>query len=113
MKLLQDNNPAFWHSLFVNEVAGIPCVVIQRGIDRFRPIDIAFQVCDPRLDSKGAGGIYLFAETFDPGILVPLHTFGEYEYNRKAEGELIRQGYRKTFWRIDRPGAVFAFGQDQ
>ncbi len=67
-------------------------------------MDIAFHVCDPRLSGKGAGGIYAFARTFQPTVLVPIHTFGVYKFNKKAHRELIRQGYDGYFWEIQYPG---------
>lgn len=76
-------------------------------VDNSTPIDIAFQVCDPRLEEHGAGGIYAFARAFEPNILIPLHTFGNYEFNQRAKTELSRQGFKQTFWSIDKRGAVF------
>jgi L-ascorbate metabolism protein UlaG (beta-lactamase superfamily) len=69
------------------------------------PIDIAFHVCDPRLSGKGVGGIYAFASVFQPKILIPIHTFGKYRFNKKVQKELARRGYRGQFWCIDRQGA--------
>jgi hypothetical protein len=96
---------AFWNwKGDIEEAVYIRDVLSQ--IARSTPIDIAFQVCDPRLEGKGAGGIYAFAHAFEPKILIPLHTFGDYEFNQRAKAELIRQGFRKTFWSIDKQGAV-------
>jgi len=68
------------------------------------PIDIAFHVCDPRLSGKGAGGIYTFAREFQPEIMIPLHSFGVYKFNKKAHRELNRQKYGGFFWQIQSPG---------
>lgn len=68
------------------------------------PMDIAFHVCDPRLSGKGAGGIYAFAQEFQPKILVPIHSFGVYKFNKKAHRELIRLGYSGFFWEIQEFG---------
>jgi L-ascorbate metabolism protein UlaG (beta-lactamase superfamily) len=99
---------AFWNwNGDIEEAVYVQSVLSQ--IDASTRIDIAFQVCDPRLEGNGAGGIYAFARTFTPEILVPLHTFGNYEFNQRANAELNQQGFRKTFWCIDKEGAVFTF----
>jgi L-ascorbate metabolism protein UlaG (beta-lactamase superfamily) len=67
-------------------------------IDVSRPIDIAFQVCDPRLEGIGSGGIYIFARHFSPKLLVPIHAFGDYGFNRRVAEKLDRQGFEGKFW---------------
>ncbi len=67
-------------------------------IPREPPMDIAFQVCDPRLDGKGDGGIHVFARHFNPRLLVPIHAFGRYEFNRTAEKRLREKGFDNRFW---------------
>jgi L-ascorbate metabolism protein UlaG (beta-lactamase superfamily) len=78
-------------------------------IDGSKPIDLAFQVCDPRLEKNGAGGIYVFAHHFAPEILVPLHLFGDYEFLKGVDAELRAQGFRKRFWCIEKRGARYSF----
>jgi L-ascorbate metabolism protein UlaG (beta-lactamase superfamily) len=73
-------------------------------IDRSQPINVAFQVCDPRLERKGAGGIYIFAREFNPDLLIPVHSFGDYAFNRRVEQRLRKQGFDKRFWRVERAG---------
>ena len=69
-------------------------------IDRKVPIDIAFQVCDPRLNGRGAGGIYIFALTLAPKLLVPIHSWGEYGFNKAAEIKLKQRGFNGRFWPV-------------
>lgn len=69
-------------------------------INTSRPMDIAFQVCDPRLEGMGAGGIYIFARKFRPGLLIPIHSFGDYAFNRRAERRLRENGFSNRFWCI-------------
>ena len=76
------------------------------AIDRDTPMDIAFQVCDPRLDGMGDGGIHIFAHTFQPGLLVPIHSFGNYAFNQTVADRLRQRGYDKPFWCVSRKGDV-------
>jgi L-ascorbate metabolism protein UlaG (beta-lactamase superfamily) len=78
-------------------------------IDRRVPIDMAFQVCDPRLDGKGSGGIYIFAVEFEPKLLVPIHSCGDYEFNKKAEVQLRQRGFKNRFWPVARWGDSISF----
>lgn len=78
------------------------------AIDTRIPMDIAFQVCDPRLDGKGDGGIHIFARAFQPKLLVPIHSFGNYTFNAKVEQRLRANGYVQRFWCVRRPGDVFS-----
>ena len=79
------------------------------SIDTSTPIDIAFQVCDPRLAQMGAGGIYIFARQFNPHLLIPIHSFGDYAFNRKVAQRLMNQGFGEKFWCIGRVGDHYAF----
>jgi L-ascorbate metabolism protein UlaG (beta-lactamase superfamily) len=78
------------------------------AIDRETPMDIAFQVCDPRLDGKGDGGLYIFARTFQPGLLVPIHAFGQYAFNTVAEKRLRDAGFANRFWCVSRNGEMLS-----
>jgi L-ascorbate metabolism protein UlaG (beta-lactamase superfamily) len=80
-------------------------------IDRQTPMDIAFQVCDPRLDNVGDGGIHIFARIFQPGLLVPIHSFGQYEFNAKAEKRLRGAGFSNAYWCVGRPGQIVSLSQ--
>jgi len=78
-------------------------------IDRNVPMDIAFQVCDPRAASVGEGGAGIFAVTFNPKLLVPLHTQGNYEFF-KTEAILLKQrGFKNRFWAIKGLGDTTTF----
>jgi L-ascorbate metabolism protein UlaG (beta-lactamase superfamily) len=77
------------------------------AIDTSMPMDIAFQVCDPRLEQMGAGGIYIFARVFKPELLVPIHSFGEYAFNKRADQKLREQGFEKKFWCVGGVGETF------
>ncbi len=77
-------------------------------IDDSRPIDIAFQVCDPRLEGKGEGGIYVFARALNPILLVPIHSFGRYAINSKAEKKLKTLGFENTFWCVKGRGDSYS-----
>jgi len=74
------------------------------------PIDIAFQVCDPRLDGMEDGGVHIFARYFNPRLLVPIHAFGKYEFNKTAETRLRKKGFDQPFWCINSRGAHFHLG---
>jgi L-ascorbate metabolism protein UlaG (beta-lactamase superfamily) len=76
-------------------------------IDRQLPMDIAFQVCDPRLDGLGDGGIHIFARNFQPKLLVPIHSFGQYEFNAVAEKRLRESGFANTYWCVGKRGEMF------
>jgi len=78
-------------------------------IDSKKDISIAFQVCDPRLEGQGEGGIYAFARAFNPNILVPIHSFGNYSINQRAHQKLKNQGFKNKFWCINRPGDSYSF----
>ncbi|UCG47379.1 MAG: MBL fold metallo-hydrolase [Phycisphaerales bacterium] len=69
-------------------------------IDQKVPIDIAFQVCDPRLAGRGAGGVYIFAQTFEPKLLVPIHVCGEYDFVAGVEAKLRQRGFKGRFWAV-------------
>jgi L-ascorbate metabolism protein UlaG (beta-lactamase superfamily) len=73
------------------------------------PMDIAFQVCDPRLEYLGAGGIYIFATHFQPRLLVPLHSFGKYDFNPRAQKRLRQAGFENDFWCIGGRGERYQF----
>jgi L-ascorbate metabolism protein UlaG (beta-lactamase superfamily) len=77
-------------------------------IDRETPMDIAFQVCDPRLDGMGDGGVHIFARLFQPKLLVPIHSFGKYAFNAMAQKRLYAQGFTKTFWSVARRGEQYS-----
>ena len=81
-------------------------------IDDSRPIDIAFQICDPRLEGKGEGGIYIMARALNPGLLVPIHSFGNYAINRVAEKKLKSLKFGNTFWCVKGRGDTFTFATD-
>lgn len=49
-------------------------------MDKQVPMDIAFQVCDPLAASVGDGGADIFAVTFQPKLLVPIHLRGQYGF---------------------------------
>jgi L-ascorbate metabolism protein UlaG (beta-lactamase superfamily) len=87
-----DLDDAIYHQIALDE------------IDRHTPMDIAFQVCDPRLDGMGDGGIHIFARTFQPRLLVPMHAFGNYEFNGVVERRLREEGFVNRFWCIKQPG---------
>ena len=73
------------------------------------PVDIAFQVCDPRLEDRGAGGIYILARALNPNLLIPIHSFGTYGINAKAKQELTRLGFKNDFWCIEQAGQQRSF----
>jgi L-ascorbate metabolism protein UlaG (beta-lactamase superfamily) len=76
------------------------------AIDTQIPMDIAFQVCDPRLEGMGDGGIHIFARAFQPKLLVPIHSFGNYAFNVRVEKRLRTDGFAHRFWCVSRPGDV-------
>lgn len=78
------------------------------AIDRETPMDIAFQVCDPRLAGMGDGGIHIFARNFQPQLLVPIHSFGDYAFNAQAEKRLRESGFKNTFWCVGHRGERFS-----
>ena len=78
------------------------------AIDRQTPMDIAFQVCDPRLDGMGDGGIHIFARTCQPKLLVPIHAFGNYAFNALAEKRLRAGGFANAFWCVKHRGESLA-----
>ena len=77
-------------------------------IDRQTPMDIAFQVCDPRLDAMGDGGIHVFARNFSPKLLVPIHSFGKYAFNAVVEKRLRESGFTNAFWCVSRRGDMYS-----
>lgn len=77
-------------------------------IQKHGPVDIAFQVCDPRLADVGAGGVFLFAKHLNPKLLIPIHSFGDYAFNKKAQQELDAQGFSNAFWCVNGPGDRFS-----
>jgi L-ascorbate metabolism protein UlaG (beta-lactamase superfamily) len=78
------------------------------GVDGETPMDIAFQVCDPRLDGMGDGGIHIFAHKFQPKLLVPIHSFGEYGFNALVEKRLRESGFENTYWCVGGRGDSFS-----
>ena len=80
-------------------------------LDRSTPIDMAFQVCDPLLASKGAGngGISIFATTFQPRLLIPLHLRGDYEFLTAVGKQVKKEGFKHRFWPPTRPGDMLNF----
>jgi L-ascorbate metabolism protein UlaG (beta-lactamase superfamily) len=81
------------------------------AIDQEIPMDIAFQVCDPRLDGLGDGGIHIFARKFQPKLLVPIHSFGKYGFNATAEKRLRDSGFTNAFWCVKGRGEMFPIPQ--
>jgi len=77
-------------------------------IDGEKAMDIAFQVCDPRLDGMGDGGIHIFARKFQPKLLVPIHSFGQYEFNARVENRLRKSGFENTYWCVSGRGDSFS-----
>lgn len=73
-------------------------------IDATQPMDIAFQVCDPRLAGLGDGGIHIFARHFKPRLLVPIHAFGDYGFNKTAQAALHQAGFNGRFWCVTGKG---------
>lgn len=80
-------------------------------VDRITPIDIAFQVCDPLLESKGSGdgGITVFATTFQPRLLIPIHLRGDYEFPITIQRRIKKQGFKHHFWTPTRPSDILKF----
>jgi L-ascorbate metabolism protein UlaG (beta-lactamase superfamily) len=78
------------------------------AIDRKTPMDIAFQVCDPRLDGMGDGGICVFARQFQPRLLVPIHSFGRYEFNAVVEKRLRDSGFANAYWCVSKRGEMYS-----
>ena len=77
------------------------------ALDHEKPMDVAFQVCDPRLDGMGDGGIHVFAREFRPALLVPIHSFGQYGFNGKVEQRLRKGGFENAFWCVGRRGDLY------
>lgn len=77
-------------------------------IDRSQPMDIAFMLCDPRLEGLGEGGTLIFAKTMRPRLLVPMHSFGDYGINEKMRGVLEEHTPEVKFWPIKGPGESYA-----
>jgi hypothetical protein len=63
-------------------------------------MDIAFQVCDPKAAGVGDGGVGIFAVTFQPKLLVPIHLRGEYEFLKNIGLQLKARGFKNRFWVI-------------
>ncbi len=80
-------------------------------LDRTTPMDIAFQVCDPLLESQGRGdgGITAFATAFQPKLLIPLHLRGNYKFPAVVRDRLEKEGFKHRFWPPTRPGDAFGF----
>jgi L-ascorbate metabolism protein UlaG (beta-lactamase superfamily) len=76
-------------------------------INRETPMDIAFQVCDPRLDGMGDGGIHIFAREFQPKLLVPIHSFGKYAFNAVVAKRLQQGGFTHAFWCVGKRGEMY------
>lgn len=81
------------------------------AIDRETQMDIAFQVCSPRLSGMGDGGIHIFARRFLPRLLVPIHSFGDYAFNARVEKRLRKIGFAKGFWCVSHRGEQFSIPQ--
>jgi len=77
-------------------------------IDRSQPLDIAFMLCDPRLEGLGEGGTLIFAETLKPRLLVPMHSFGNYGINEKMRAVLGEHAPEVRFWPIGGPGESYS-----
>lgn len=77
------------------------------AIDHQTPMAIAFQVCDPRLDGMGDGGIHIFAREFNPALLVPIHSFGRYAFNASVEKRLRADGFTNAFWCLAERGEQY------
>ncbi|MHC4166231.1 MAG: hypothetical protein ACYSWQ_04685 [Planctomycetota bacterium] len=84
-------------------------------LDRTTPMDIAFQVCDPLLESQGRGdgGITAFATAFQPKLLIPLHLRGDYKFPAIVRDRLKKEGFKHHFWPPTRPGDVLNFQDDR
>jgi len=78
-------------------------------VDKQVPMDIAFQVCDPLAASVGDGGADIFAVTFQPKLLVPIHLRGQYEFLKNIELKLKKRGFKNRFWTITGRGDSIAF----
>ena len=78
-------------------------------IDHTVPIDIAFQVCDPAAIGVGDGGIGIFALTFQPKLLVPIHLRGQYEYLKYIEKQLKHRGFKNLFWVVKKHPDTISF----
>jgi L-ascorbate metabolism protein UlaG (beta-lactamase superfamily) len=78
-------------------------------VDRKVPMDIAFQVCDPMADGVGDGGAGIFALSFKPKLLVPIHLRGKYEFLKKIEVQLRQRGFKNRFWVVKNKGDSITF----
>jgi L-ascorbate metabolism protein UlaG (beta-lactamase superfamily) len=78
-------------------------------VDRKVPMDIAFQVCDPLADDVGDGGIGIFALSFKPKLLAPIHLRGKYEFLKKIELQLKQRGFKNRFWVVKKKGDSMSF----
>ncbi len=78
-------------------------------VDREVPMDIAFQVCDPLADGVGDGGAGIFAVSFQPKLLVPIHLRGKYEFLKKIEVQLRQRGFKNRFWVVKKKGDSITF----
>jgi len=78
-------------------------------IDRSAPIDIAFQVCMTKAEGIGEGGIGIFAEMFQPRLLIPIHSQGDYSINKKVEGQLRERGFKGRYWPISGKSQSLSF----
>jgi len=81
-------------------------------VDRTVPMDIAFQVGDPYATGVGDGGIRIFALTFQPKLLVPIHLRGEYEHLTFIDKQLKRRGFKNRFWAVKKPKDTISFLSD-
>ena len=73
-------------------------------VDRTTPIDIAFQVCDPKAAGVGDGGVGAFALAFQPRLLVPIHLRGQYDFLADIDRRLKDRGFKGRFWPVKAPG---------
>lgn len=78
-------------------------------IDRKKPIDIAFQVCMAKAEGIGEGGIGIFAELFQPRLLIPIHSNGDYSINKKVERQLEVRGFKGRYWPVAGKGQSISF----
>jgi len=78
-------------------------------VDREVPMDIAFQVCDPLAEGVGDGGAGIFALSFKPKLLVPIHLRGKYEFLKKIELQLRQRGFENRFWVVKKKGDTMSF----
>ncbi len=89
----------------------------EKALTRIAPFhpDVAFTNCDPRLDSLG--GVVRFARTVRPGLLVPMHLFGDasglWTLPARIAGEdPAEEGIDIPVFCYERPGDAVTVGPD-